>query len=718
MAIANEPAVRATADVVAMPKAEQVGYLRGKFDALYYRHRARGGDDGSHAGHSNMAKILETLSLDTAAGAARAELRDALLKESAVVAADVMSDADDSPDDQQQRRQKRAVAAGSPVAAAVPTYVPLHAVRSVARAPKGASREKLREAALQARRRFARVGSAPPQEVAKLDGFTAADSVAALQGQVGLLQNQVLGLSHTPEMQALRQKVRDLETRVDRQQAALKGFSQRAAASNAQLPHKFAFPQVHRRATGNDPPRGSKLALVCVMAAGMNEVMAACADVKRRRLFQELLRTLHALSEDYSCSAVTARDEASVWAFENAERALQWCMACHEQLARTAAEPGAVRWRELATLKMGVHTGSVEQKRNPLTGVTWYHGAVLKTAMALAIGCVGGCVAVSSEVHASVRGRAAPFTSHGFDDGYLLAPAGARVEARLPERRTLKLADNVDAAIKGFVAAREPAGMPTDWQPPQAYPYLWPPEGTVTAVACVVDRYHELEASAQSDAEAALDLCFSELRRQLKEHCGYESREEGPLFLAIFQEPADALAWALQVQQALNYREWPEAVLRHPAANCLMVGASVVLRGPRVAMGMHTCDAESLPDAVTGRHFYFGPEMALAAAATTVGVGGEIVASAHTVRLLREAAVEASAKLGYPAMTPIRPVVMPGEAEPFACFEVSNNALSQRRSFVGRGFARSTTYVHSSLPNTLPFYAPHTARTKATTSGS
>jgi len=129
------------------------------------------------------------------------------------------------------------------------------------------------------------------------------------------------------------------------------------------------------------------------------------------------------------------------------------------------------------------------------------------------------------------------------------------------------------------------------------------------------------------------------LRGLLKHHRGYEvvfirNRNSGEgSFCMAFQNAADALAWCLDVQQALMQVEWPDRLLAHPGAaeewaeNGAEGGGVMLYRGLRVRMGVHSGMTRMIRDPMSRRVEYIGPTVHTAARITALAHGGQILVS-------------------------------------------------------------------------------------------
>ncbi|MEO6207372.1 MAG: adenylate/guanylate cyclase domain-containing protein, partial [Candidatus Limnocylindrales bacterium] len=110
-----------------------------------------------------------------------------------------------------------------------------------------------------------------------------------------------------------------------------------------------------------------------------------------------------------------------------------------------------------------------------------------------------------------------------------------------------------------------------------------PPIGTVTCLFSDIQGSTRLELDLGTGPyREVLERHRAVLRAAFAAHDGYEQGTEGDSFFVIFRRAADAVAAAVEGQQALAAESWP--------------GDFVVL----VRMGLHTGELESTADGVIG----------------------------------------------------------------------------------------------------------------------
>mmetsp|Transcript_10819 Transcript_10819/g.66850 ORF Transcript_10819/g.66850 Transcript_10819/m.66850 type:complete len:862 (-) Transcript_10819:1790-4375(-) len=121
-----------------------------------------------------------------------------------------------------------------------------------------------------------------------------------------------------------------------------------------------------------------------------------------------------------------------------------------------------------------------------------------------------------------------------------------------------------------------------------------PPQTQATIVFTDVESSTKLwEWNAQAMKES-LQISFKVMRSLLKKYYGYESNTEGDAICVVFHTETDAVAWALDVQQALLYpaatigADWPEDILGHSSTKPVVHNGVVIYRGLRIRIGIHS----------------------------------------------------------------------------------------------------------------------------------
>lgn len=153
------------------------------------------------------------------------------------------------------------------------------------------------------------------------------------------------------------------------------------------------------------------------------------------------------------------------------------------------------------------------------------------------------------------------------------------------------------------------------------------PEGDVTIVYTDIQGSTSLWEMCPSAMKEAQDIHDIIMRQCYTDHQGYEITTEGDAFNLAFQNPVDALAFALQAQLKLYKAKWPEGILKHPDAKDEPM---MKLRGFRVRIGLHHGPTTCRMHESTGRIVYSGDGVKIAKAVEEMCHGGQILTTMET----------------------------------------------------------------------------------------
>jgi len=108
--------------------------------------------------------------------------------------------------------------------------------------------------------------------------------------------------------------------------------------------------------------------------------------------------------------------------------------------------------------------------------------------------------------------------------------------------------------------------------------------------------------------EVALQTHNYLIRNLIDEFGGYEVKTEGDAFMVAFSSPSAAVKFAIRVQLELLNADWAEEVFQHEdSAIEYDKDGTLIFRGYRVRIGIHSGQPRCEPDPITGRIDYFGP---------------------------------------------------------------------------------------------------------------
>ena len=161
--------------------------------------------------------------------------------------------------------------------------------------------------------------------------------------------------------------------------------------------------------------------------------------------------------------------------------------------------------------------------------------------------------------------------------------------------------------------------------------------------------WESLPADVMSRALTMHNDC---LRQALRECYGYLSFTEGDAFFVAFHTVADAVHWALLVQERLLALPWPPELLAHPAAAEVYggdgvqggeagaspkAGSGLLYRGLRVRIGIHAGGAETAESGKgAAKLVYTGRAPSLTRTVCDAGEGGATLVTGSSFARLAE----------------------------------------------------------------------------------
>eukprot|EP00727_Mastigamoeba_balamuthi_P013089 m51a1_g8402 putative adenylate cyclase (1321) ;mRNA; r:236640-240976 len=154
------------------------------------------------------------------------------------------------------------------------------------------------------------------------------------------------------------------------------------------------------------------------------------------------------------------------------------------------------------------------------------------------------------------------------------------------------------------------------------------PSGVVTVVFLNIEGSQELWEEFPGAMIQVQQLQTKLVRDRLSTNSGYEARSDGEAFMLCFPTALAAVCFCVDVQESMLSIEWPPSLLDHPAA-CERRSAEgqLLLRGPRIMVGMCSGRPETSQNPQTGRVDYTGPVVLRAARVSSIARDGAILAT-------------------------------------------------------------------------------------------
>jgi len=331
----------------------------------------------------------------------------------------------------------------------------------------------------------------------------------------------------------------------------------------------------------------------------------------------------------YQGYEVRTEGDAFMVTFAKATQALNWCMATQEALmelpwpAGTCDHPdskvevdaaGQVVFRGYR-VRMGVHTGVPVCEKDATTGRMGYQGKMVTKT-----GCIEGLtygaqINMSSATWNEARENKEDLMPHTMTELGIFEMSGL---------------DEKDSVYQIMPKALQTRTFPS----PRQAPVAAKPEGADAPTGVVTLCNTDVQGSTTqwemhpTVMYEGLAMHNKLMRQLIAQFGGYEIRTEGDAFFVAFSEAAQALNWAITVQEELMRLPWPERLYDHPdsAVEHGSTGEDL-FRGMRVRIGIHTGKPICEVDPRTGRMDYFGPTVDQASTVEHASHGGQIVVS-------------------------------------------------------------------------------------------
>ena len=344
--------------------------------------------------------------------------------------------------------------------------------------------------------------------------------------------------------------------------------------------------------------------------------------VMHNNLMRKLIR-------DYKGYEIRTEGDAFFVAFATATNAVNWAITAQEELMKlpwperlydhpdSAIEKKENQEEDLfrgMRVRIGIHTGTPLAEPDPRTGRMDYLGPTVRNTSQVEHASHGGQIVVSEDVMNALQESSAEVKLHAsksmgkFIFGNQEVKELFQILPKSLEERTFKA-----TPIAHLRAA---------------------PMGRVTIVYTDVQGSTTQWEMHPSVMERSLEIHNVIMRKRIDDFGGYEVKTEGDAFMVAFFTATDAVKWALAVQTDLLRADWPEETYMHPDATIeyLEVGGkkTLIYRGLRVRIGMHTGEPRAEPDPITERMDYFGKAVNIAAGVEGATTGGQILMTGET----------------------------------------------------------------------------------------
>ncbi|KAL9653200.1 hypothetical protein ABK040_009506 [Willaertia magna] len=156
-----------------------------------------------------------------------------------------------------------------------------------------------------------------------------------------------------------------------------------------------------------------------------------------------------------------------------------------------------------------------------------------------------------------------------------------------------------------------------------------PKSGKIAIIFTDIQNSSVLWQTNEKAMREALIIHNHIMRKNLEHYNGYEVKTNGDSFYVVFQDPIQALDWAIKTQHDLLYATWPGELYNQ--FDCRQtwneLDRSLIWSGLRVRMGVHYGRAHLVHDKVVRRPDYFGTAINKSARIESIANGGQILVS-------------------------------------------------------------------------------------------
>ncbi|KAG1676448.1 hypothetical protein FOA52_002268 [Chlamydomonas sp. UWO 241] len=282
-------------------------------------------------------------------------------------------------------------------------------------------------------------------------------------------------------------------------------------------------------------------------------------------------------------------------------------------------------------VRIGMHSGveKVDVELNATAGRVFFTGVPLALTKAIGDAGAGGMVLMTKETFVCLHlDRALK------DMGVLVLSMGKHTFTDDTLRGCLCVYQAIERQLVPRLAVFEPLRGLSELQPGA----MDAPIGTVCIAFANMVGLATLQAWDKDRADVALDAYAAVLKQLLHDAGGYlvDLTASGQCLVA-FHHPLDAVAWGAGLIEVMKHRQWDEELLSHELCEEVLLhepggeytgGSSplsrrVLLRGPRIKIGIDVGKVQADVAPLTGRMSYHGKVMNRAARISSKASSGK-----------------------------------------------------------------------------------------------
>jgi len=153
-----------------------------------------------------------------------------------------------------------------------------------------------------------------------------------------------------------------------------------------------------------------------------------------------------------------------------------------------------------------------------------------------------------------------------------------------------------------------------------------PRNGPMAVLFCEIHQLEELANYSENNTKRVISLFESIVRQLIPMFEGYEVKTPSTSFMIVFSSPEKAIQFAARAhEQALN-ANWPMHIMHLPYCKSVInQSGELLLRGPRLRIGIGYGYPNCVMDRITQQMDYFGLDVNKAARVEALATGGEIL---------------------------------------------------------------------------------------------
>ncbi|KAJ9460795.1 Adenylate cyclase [Diplonema papillatum] len=398
----------------------------------------------------------------------------------------------------------------------------------------------------------------------------------------------------------------------------------------AVLTLSYAVPETENKGKTERGPEG-RLALVFTDIQGSTSLWEALKE----KMHNELEKHNDVMRQEikqWNGYEVKTQGDSFMVAFRDTTDAVCFClsvqlklMECqwdrglddiHDSKKRVVTVQGREKkiWHGLR-VRMGLHVGSPICQIDVTSGHMDYFGPMVNLSARVQGIALGGMISLTPDVRDDIDiRRIPPHLTPRFE------PIGTFQLKGISEAVPLQqiLSESLSPRLEDFVPLKTRD---------KEEDISGAPNGSVCVAHLRIESASGIRERNAALWDETLKIFQTEVRASCQVVGGYIVNMDESKTTVAFQHTGVAFRWAMELQEGMIHLMWPEGIDQCPGCEPIEQEGRVVLKGPRVQMGIHACECEASFDPVTKKINYIGPGISVAAALCNASKGGETYVS-------------------------------------------------------------------------------------------